>query len=63
MPMAWKWKVALLAALAILSIYLLVPTIFGFSKIKERAEAGHLPLPWYFSVFPDKMIADNKEKI
>ena len=56
MPMAWKWKVALLAALAILSAYLLVPTVFGFSKIKERAEASQLPLPWYFSVFPDKGI-------
>ncbi len=56
MPNAWKWKVALLIFLAIVSLYLLVPTLFGFTEKRELLEAEGLPLPWYFSVFPDKGI-------
>lgn len=56
MPTSWKWKLALLIFLLALSAYLLVPTIFGFSDIKEKAEAEAAPLPWYFTAFPDKGI-------
>jgi protein-export membrane protein SecD len=56
MPTAWKWKVILLLGVVILSSYLLVPTFFGFSKVMEKAEMDEAPLPWYFSVFPEKGI-------
>jgi protein-export membrane protein SecD len=56
MPNAWKWKVALLIVLVFMSLYLLVPTFFGFTEKKEMAEAQGSKLPWYFSVFPDKGI-------
>jgi len=56
MPTSWKWKVILLIALVVLSAYLLVPTLFGFSKIAEEAEVDESALPWYFSVFPEKGI-------
>lgn len=56
MPNAWKWKVALLIVLVFVSLYLLVPTFFGFTEKKESAEVEGLALPWYFSVFPDKGI-------
>jgi len=56
MPNAWKWKVALLVFLAIVSLYLLVPTLFGFTEEREALEVEGRPLPWYFAVFPDKGI-------
>lgn len=56
MPSSWKWKVALLVMLTLGSVYLLVPTFFGFADKKAKAEAEMQKLPWYFSVFPDKGI-------
>ena len=56
MPNAWKWKLALLAGLFFVSIYLLVPTFFGFGAVREEAESEGKPLPWYYSVFPEKGI-------
>ncbi len=56
MPNSWKWKIALLIVLVFVSAYLLVPTLFGFAEKKEDFEAAGTPLPWYFSVFPDKGI-------
>ncbi|MFH1830262.1 MAG: protein translocase subunit SecD [Pseudomonadota bacterium] len=56
MPTAWKWKLALLIGLVFVAIYLLVPTLFGFTEKKEAADLEGKPLPWYFSVFHDKGI-------
>ncbi|MFH0800513.1 MAG: protein translocase subunit SecD [Pseudomonadota bacterium] len=56
MPSSWKWKVWLLAALSVISVYLLVPTLFGFAAKKEAAETEGRALPWYFAVFPEKGI-------
>lgn len=56
MPSSWKWKVWALAFLTVLSIYLLVPTLMGFSAIKEQADIDGKTVPWYFSVFTSKGI-------
>lgn len=56
MPSSWKWKFYLFLTIVAVSVYLLVPTFFKFSEIKDRREADNLPLPWYFKVFPDKGI-------
>jgi len=56
MPNAWKWKVALLVFLVFVSLYTLVPTLFGFTEKREAAVEEGMPLPTYFSAFPDKGI-------
>ncbi len=56
MPNSWKWKLVLLVGLIAISLYLLVPTLFGFQERLERAEAEGMQRPWYFSVFPEKGI-------
>jgi len=56
MSNSWKYKLALLALLTVVSVYLIVPTIFGFSGRRQDAEATGETLPWYYSVFPDKGI-------
>ncbi|HQG12803.1 MAG: preprotein translocase subunit SecD [bacterium ADurb.Bin270] len=56
MPNSWKWKLILLVGLILLSFYMLVPTFFGFAEKKEEAINNMTPLPWYFSIFPDKGI-------
>lgn len=56
MPSSWKWKVALLLGLVVISLYLLVPTFFGFEEKRGVAENEMTKLPWYFSIFPDKGI-------
>ncbi len=44
MPKSWKWKVILLSALTIYSCYLLVPTVFNFDAIKQKAYQKALTL-------------------
>lgn len=56
MSSSWKWKLALVLGLIVISAYLLVPTFFKFGDIKEKAESDGSALPWYFKVFPDKGI-------
>ncbi len=56
MPKAWKWKLSLFVGLVLVSVYLLVPTFFGFGAVREQAETEGRPLPWYYSVFPNKGI-------
>lgn len=56
MPSIWKWKVLALVALVCFSIYMLVPTFFGFKEKLEEAEATGKAAPWYYSVFQAKGI-------
>ena len=56
MSNTWKYKLALLIFLTIASVYLVVPSIFGFQAIREEAESSGANLPWYFSVLPNKGI-------
>lgn len=56
MPKAWKYKLWLFIGLILISIYTLIPTFFGFAAIREQAAAEGKPLPWYFSILPDKGI-------
>ena len=56
MPKSWKWKVILLLVLIVTSVYLLVPTIFGFREKSELLNSEGKELPWYFSVFHQKGI-------
>jgi protein-export membrane protein SecD len=56
MPNTWRWKVILLVFLTILSVYLLVPTLFGFVEKRRVAAEQMTELPWYMSIFPDKGI-------
>lgn len=56
MSNTWKYKLALLIFLTIASVYLVVPSIFGFQAIREEAESSGTKLPWYFSVLPNKGI-------
>ncbi|MBI4127065.1 MAG: hypothetical protein HY465_06180, partial [Deltaproteobacteria bacterium] len=54
MPSTWKWKVWLLIGLTVLSVYLLVPTLFGLQTQREEAEISGKTLPWYVHLLPDK---------
>jgi len=56
MPNSWKWKVVLLLGLLVLSVYLIVPSLFGFIQKREEAATQMTPLPWYVSLFPEKGI-------
>ena len=56
MPKNWVWKVWLLIALVVISVYLLIPTLFGFSALREVADAEKKEMPWYTKFFQDKGI-------
>lgn len=56
MPKSWKWKLGLLVGLTILSIYLILPSILDTKAKREAAEENKAPLPWYFSLLPEKGI-------
>ncbi len=56
MPNAWKWKLALLALLTVASAYLLIPTFAGLPGKRQAAQDAGTPLPWYYSLLPEKGI-------
>jgi len=56
MPTAWKWKGALLLVLTIVSVYLILPSLLDVAARREAAQGSRTPLPWYFSVLPEKGI-------
>jgi len=54
MSQSWRWKVYLTLFLALLSVYVLVPTFGRFNSLREAAEKTAAPLPWYVKLFPEK---------
>ncbi|MCE9624291.1 MAG: hypothetical protein K8R69_02380, partial [Deltaproteobacteria bacterium] len=56
MTSRWRYQTYFAVFLTILSIYLLVPSVLNFQKVRELAEKQGADLPWYFSFFPDKQI-------
>lgn len=56
MTQSWRYKMYSVLFTVVLSLYLLVPTFFGFSKIREAAEKNGQPIPWYVKIFPEKSI-------
>ena len=56
MPTIWKSKLALLAFLTIVAVYLVAPTFLGFKDKYEDAQETGTVLPWYFKAFPAKWI-------
>ena len=56
MPNSWKYKFVLLVLLIVVSVYLILPTLLGLTEKRQDAEVSGQPLPWYYSVLPDKGI-------
>jgi len=54
--MLGRYKNYIAVALTLLSIYLLVPTVFSFNQIRDASEKSGESLPWYVRLFPDKQI-------
>ncbi|MBI3541018.1 MAG: protein translocase subunit SecD [Deltaproteobacteria bacterium] len=56
MPKNWRSHTYLSLALLLLSIYFLVPTLFHFSTLREKAESTHSDLAPVTKLFPEKEI-------
>jgi len=56
MPSSWRYKIYLVVAAALLSIYVLIPSFFGFQALRESAEKTGASLPWYVRIFPEKAL-------
>jgi preprotein translocase subunit SecD len=56
MPHNWRPKFLLTLGLILVSAYLLVPTLSGFGKLREKSEKDGTALPWYVRVFPKEEI-------
>lgn len=56
MKSSWRLKVYLSFFLVLLSVYLLIPSIYNFRALREDAEAKGDQPPWYVKFFPDKQI-------
>ncbi len=56
MSQNWRYKIYLVLFTVLLSIYVLVPTIFHFQSIRENSEKNGQPIPWYVKLFPEKSI-------
>ncbi|MDX1386351.1 MAG: protein translocase subunit SecD [bacterium] len=52
----WRLKAYLSLFLVLLSVYLLIPSIYDFRALREDAEAKGDQPPWYVKLFPDKQI-------
>jgi len=56
MSQNWRYKIYLVLFTVVISLYVLVPTVFNFQNIQESAEKNGQPLPWYVKLFPEKSI-------
>ena len=56
MTSRWRYQTYFAVFLTLLSIYLLVPSVLNFQKIREQAEKTGADLPWYFSFFSENLI-------
>ncbi|MFO1463451.1 MAG: protein translocase subunit SecD [bacterium] len=52
----WRYQTYLALFLTLLSVYVLVPTVFNFRQVREQAEKQGAELPWYLNLFPEKQI-------
>lgn len=52
----WRLKAYSLLFLILLSVYLLIPSVFDFRGIRQLAEEQGDQPPWYVRLFPDKQI-------
>jgi len=57
MTQSWRYKIYLVLFTVVLSIYMLVPSLFNFKGLREAAEKGGQPLPWYVKLFPEKSMS------
>lgn len=51
---SWRWKFWGIVGSIVIGVYTLVPTFFGFSKLREELEAQEKPLPTHLKFFPEK---------
>src|SRR4029434_10837332 len=56
MPSSWRYKIYLVIGAALLSLYVLTPSFFGFQTLRESAEKTGASLPWYVKIFPEKAL-------
>jgi len=56
MSSRWRYQTYLALFLIVLSVYLLIPSIYNFRQLRETAEKQGTELPWYVNLFPDKQI-------
>ncbi len=56
MPRTGRSQYLLILGSILISAYFLVPTIFGFGKMREKAESQNKPLPRYVNFFPKETI-------
>src|SRR5262245_29968688 len=56
MPQNWRLKVYLVLSATLISIYVLIPSFFGFNVIREEAEKKGASVPWYVTLFPSKAL-------
>src|SRR5579885_888441 len=56
MPQNWRPRTLLTLFFLVLSAYVLVPTIFGFDRVREDAEANGKEVPFYVNLFPKDVI-------
>lgn len=54
MDSAWRWKFWGIVGSIVIGVYTLVPTFFGFSKLREKLESQEKPLPTHLKFFPEK---------
>src|SRR3989338_7279753 len=52
----WRSRALLTLALLAFSVYYLVPTFFGFARLREKTEAEGKFVPFYFKLFPKDTI-------
>lgn len=57
MTQSWRYKIYLILFTVVLSIYMLVPSLFNFKALREAAEKGGAPVPWYVKLFPEKSMS------
>ncbi len=54
MPKPWRLKIYLVLFLAVVAVYILLPTFLGFKPLREQAENTGKEVPGYVSLFPEK---------
>ena len=56
MPKQWRWFSYITLGLTLLSVYFLIPTLFHFNALREKAETNQTSLPFYVGLFPREEI-------
>lgn len=52
----WRLKAYAALLVTLLSVYLLIPSVYDFRALREKAAATGDSVPWYVNLFPDKQL-------